>query len=172
MAGLTTLPKAGTILTVGIGEVHVTADRHSVLVSYGLGSCVALCLWDATRSVAGMAHVMLPMATGPTTPGSTPAKFADHALDVLLAELSRLRVDRGRLVAKIAGGAQMFGAAGQADILAVGKRNVERIKHLLQANQIPLVAEQTGGRAGRTVSFLPTTGRLFIKTIGSGESEI
>ena len=96
MAGLTTLPKAGTILTVGIGEVQVTADRHSILVSYGLGSCVALCLWDSTRPAAGMAHVMLPVTTTPAAPSSTPAKFADHTLDALLAELGRLRVDRGR----------------------------------------------------------------------------
>jgi chemotaxis protein CheD len=170
--GPLTLPTAARILSVGIGELQITADRGAVLVSYGLGSCVALCLWDASRLVAGMAHVMLPSAPNGSVPSSTPAKFADQAIVAMLREFERLRVDRGRLVAKIAGGAQMFSAAGKPDLLAIGQRNVERIKELLRLCQIPLVAEQTGGSAGRTVTFVPTTGRLLIKTIGSGESEI
>ena len=170
--GSLTITKAGTILTVGIGELQITGDRQTVLVSYGLGSCVAVCLWDPARFVAGMAHVMLPASPSGAVSSGTPAKFADHAMAALLRELDRLSVDRNRLVAKIAGGAQMFSTAGKPDVLAVGQRNVERIKELLRANQLPLVAEQTGGRSGRTVTFTPTTGKLHIKTIGSGEREI
>lgn len=170
--GTLTLPKAGTVLAVGIGELQITADRSAILVSYGLGSCVALCLWDSVRLIAGMAHVMLPSAPPGAAASVAPAKFADGAMTAMLHELDRLKVDRSRVVAKIAGGAQMFAVAGRPDTLAIGQRNVERIKELLRTHQIPLVAEQTGGQAGRTVTLRPTTGKLAIKTIGSGETEI
>lgn len=170
--GAETLPRSSTVLAVGIGELQVTADRSCLLVSYGLGSCVAVCLWDARHVVAGMAHVMLPEASVGHRPSSVPAKFADQAVVALLDNLDRLRADRSRLVAKIAGGAQMFSPIGQADMLAVGQRNVERVKEMLRRRQIPLVGEDTGGRSGRTVTFVPTTGKLLVKMIGSGEREI
>lgn len=170
--GPLTLPQAGTVIAVGIGELQITADRRTLLVSYGLGSCVALCLWDPARAVAGMAHVMLPAAPTATGSTATPAKFADHALVALLRDLDRVGAERGRLVAKIAGGAQMFNVLGKQDLLGVGQRNVERVKELLREAHLPLVGEDTGGSAGRTVTLRPGTGKLHVKTIGRGESEL
>jgi chemotaxis protein CheD len=170
--GALSLPRAGVSHTVGIGEYHIVTERNGVLISYGLGSCVALCLWEPIRCVGGMAHIMLPASAGGALPSSVPAKFADQALAGMLEEFDRLRLSRGQLVAKIAGGAQMFAMSDQTGVLAVGRRNVERVLGLLRQERIPVIGEHTGGSVGRTVVFVNATGRLHIQTIGSGEDEI
>jgi chemotaxis protein CheD len=162
---------AGTAWSIGIGEFKVTADQHDTLIAHGLGSCIALCLWDSRSLTAGMAHVLLPTPAGHPA-AHMPAKFADHAVDHLLGDFRRHGIGAERLIAKIAGGAQMFGGIGQHDVLSIGKRNAERIRELLVKQRILLTAEDVGGRVGRTVMLSPRTGSLLIRTIGSGDRTI
>jgi chemotaxis protein CheD len=158
------------ILKVGIAELKV-AKPPKKLASAGLGSCVGVCLYDPVAKVAGLAHVMLPDSKQAKSTDNK-AKFADTAVGALLAEMSKLGAEKKRIIAKIAGGAQMFALGSAPDFMRIGDRNVEAAKKALGKEGIPLVAADVGGNYGRSIEFCPATGKLYIRTIGLGEKVI
>ena len=92
--------------------------------------------------------------------------FADTGIEELLRRVTALGAVRKNLVAKIAGGAQMFAFKSDNDMLRVGDRNVEATKNKLKQLQIPIIAEDTGKNSGRTIEFYPETGDLLVKSVG------
>jgi len=138
------------------------------LITIGLGSCVGICLYDPIVKVGGLAHIMLPDSTQARSIQNK-AKYADTAIVVLIDKMLAKGVIKNRLVAKIAGGAQMFNFPGVSSIMRIGERNVEAVKKKLQVLNISILAEDTGGNFGRTINFNPDNGKLFIKTINRGE---
>lgn len=158
------------VLKVGMADMKVAANGEW-LKTTGLGSCVGLTLFDGNRRIAGMAHIMLPSSDIAREGKINPAKYADTAVPELIARLQRAGADIGRLVAKMAGGAQMFALAGK-DMMRIGPRNVESVKQALERYGIPLVAEDTGGDYGRTIEFDSRTGMLLIRSVQHGVKEI
>ncbi len=159
-----------TVIKIGMADLNV-AKAPDILQTCGLGSCVGICLWDNIIKVAGMAHIMLPDSTQNKNRGNE-AKFADTALPLLIEQMIKLGANRVRMVAKIAGGAQMFTFYGSNDIMRIGERNIGAVKTALQKAKIPLLAEDTGGNYGRTIEFFAADGSLFIRTINVGERVI
>ena len=101
------------------------------------------------------------------------AKFADTAIVKLVQDMVALGAEKSRLVAKLAGGAQMFSFAdGTSEMLRIGARNVAAAKEVLDSLRIPVISEDTGGNYGRTIEIHSDDGRLKIKTIGHGTKEI
>ena len=147
------------MITIGIGEIN-TCKVPDSLVTYALGSCVGVCLYDSAMKVAGLAHVMLPQST----PGSTSNRYADVAIVNLVKEMEKKGASKIRLTAKIAGGAKMFESVSNNSIGNIGDRNVEAVKDMLRQLNIRIVASDTGANYGRTVYFYPEDGRLEIKT--------
>jgi len=96
------------------------------------------------------------------------AKFADTGIMLLLEKMSEAGASVNNMVAKLAGGAQMFTFSGSSDMIRIGQRNVEATKAVLQQLNIPVISEDTGGNYGRTIEFFSEDGRLMIKTIGHG----
>lgn len=143
----------------------------SVLTTLGLGSCVGIALYDLDIKLAGLAHIMLPDSTQIKN-NANKAKFADTALEILLQELKKAGAQKSNIVAKIAGGAQMFSMDSQSDIMKIGTRNVLATKKLLEQYKIPLKAEDTGGNYGRTIEIYPDSGKLLVKAIGKGVREL
>jgi chemotaxis protein CheD len=127
-----------------------------------VGSCIALCMHDASARNGGLAHVMLPQAS--LSPSDNlPGKFADTAVPALIKAMKRLRPDCS-LTAKIAGGANMFSNIKNQSI-AVGTKNIEAIKTALSASRIPLVGEDVAGTQGRKVMFNTATGTVTVRLI-------
>ncbi|ADL07885.1 chemotaxis protein CheD [Thermosediminibacter oceani] len=155
------------IIRVGMGE-YKTAKAPALLVSLGLGSCVGVVLYDSTRKIGGLAHVMLPDSSLSSKKDFNPGKFADTAIDLLVAELEKAGANSKKLIAKIAGGAQMFQIKSDNNIMKIGKRNVEAVKKKLAKIKIDIVAEDVEGNYGRTIEFCCDTGKLTVKTIGHG----
>lgn len=135
------------------------------ITTLGLGSCVGIVLYDSYAKIAGMVHIMLPDSTQIRS-NSNLAKFADTGIDALIERMEQEGSSKRRLVAKIAGGAQMFAFSGENTMLAVGKRNVEATKEKLNSLGIDIVAEDTGDSYGRTIEFYPEKGELLIKAVG------
>lgn len=158
------------MIKVGMADLKVT-KAPGVLTTLGLGSCIGICLIDASAHVAGMAHIMLP-DSGAIKNNSNPAKFADTAMDLMLSQMEALGAKRSRMIAKIAGGAQMFAFKSGNDMMKVGERNAQAVRKLLTAQRIPIKADETGGTFGRTIEFDAATGVLFIKTIGHGSKQV
>ena len=97
---------------------------------------------------------------------SNTAKYVDSGIDELISQMVKLGANRARLVAKIAGGAQMFAMKTNNDTLRVGERNVEAVKKKLSELNIRLLAEDCGLNYGRTVEFYSETGEYVIKSVG------
>ena len=150
---------------VGIAEWQVLGAPGR-LVTLGLGSCVGIALYDSRNRLGGLAHIMLPDSSQ-FQDRSNRAKFADLAIPDLVAALGRQGARPGRLVAKIAGGAQMFNSGDRhLSLLNIGQRNAAMVRKTLADLAIPLVAEDTGGNYGRTMIFDLEKGDVLIRTIG------
>jgi len=137
-----------------------------VLVTLGLGSCVAIMLHDTVAHAGAMAHVLLP-SRSLARDVTNPAKFPETAVPFLVERLRELDADPRRLVAKLVGGASMFAQLTAPGSVQMGERNVAAARNALRAAAIPVVAEAVGGGAGRSVRFYVADGRVEIRSVGS-----
>ncbi|HVE78805.1 MAG TPA: chemotaxis protein CheD [Gemmatimonadaceae bacterium] len=149
---------------------YAVAKAGDTLVTIGLGSCVAIALYDPTARVGGLAHVLLP-SEGLSRDSSNRAKFPTTAVPLLIEEMGRLG-GRGPMRAKIVGGASMFGALIPAGTINMGERNVAASRSALAQAGIPLAAADVGGDYGRSVFFHLDDGRLVVRSLKRGERVI
>lgn len=157
---------------VGMADYKICKTPQKI-TTLGLGSCLGIILYDKSTGVCGMAHVMLPDSTRIPTQQDNRFKFMDTCLLDMYNELTKVqRIPSTKLEAKIAGGAKMFAHRSTNSMLNVGAQNVEAAKKMLSSWNIPIRAEDTGDRYGRTITFDPSTCELHIKTVGVGESVI
>jgi len=159
------------IVKIGMADLNIASGGES-LKTTGLGSCVGLTLHDAQIGLAGMAHIMLPSSDIAREGQLNVAKYADTAVPELIARLKAGGANIRRLVAKLAGGAQMFAFSNGSDSMRIGPRNVESTKLALAAHDIPIIAEDTGGNFGRTIEFSSSSGMLTIRSVQNGVKEI
>jgi chemotaxis protein CheD len=144
---------------IGMGQI-ATARHPPATLTTVLGSCVGLALYHPRLRCGGLAHIVLSKSNGlPNNPG----KFADTAIPAMLIELETVGALRSGIVAKIAGGACMFGAGGP---LQIGDANVEAVIQLLAAAGIRIIAREVGGNKGRKVSFDTESGAYRVELIG------
>jgi chemotaxis protein CheD len=151
---------------VRMGEFACSAVAGHVLVSLGLGSCIGLALLDRRAAVAGLAHVVLPAAEGRA---GSPGKFADTAVEALIADMVALGARRISLEAVLVGGASMF-ELGAGSGMEVGQRNDEAVRAELARLRIPIAATDTGGSRGRTIRV--TVGSQAVTSRAAGDPEV
>lgn len=163
--------RTSQVIKVGIAQMDVVKMPDTIRTS-GLGSCVGVVLYDETKNIAGLVHIMLPDSSLARTQTINEAKFANTGIKALIEKLKLAGVQQFRLKAKIAGGAQMFKFSTDNDSMRIGPRNVEAVKKELAKHSIPLIAEDTGGDSGRTIEFNPASNQLSIRTVNQGVSEI
>jgi chemotaxis protein CheD len=150
---------------VRMGELAISDTAGDVLVSLGLGSCIALALVDRRAGVAGLAHIVLPAAAGAVEP-DTRHKFADHAVPALVDGMVERGASRVFMQASLVGGASMFAAVGQD----VGRRNAVAVRDLIAHRRVPVIAEAVGGSRGRTVRVDVTSGTVSVREAGGAEA--
>jgi chemotaxis protein CheD len=153
---------------VRMGELAASAAPGELLVSLGLGSCIGLALVDRGRTVAGLAHVVLPVSDG--RPGENPLKFADLAVPELLRRVVALGARPVRLEAVLVGGASMFGTSSNS--LDVGQRNERAVRELLMGLRVPIAAAVTGGSKGRTIRVVVGAQSVTYREAGGADTEI
>ncbi len=159
------------IIKVGMADWKVCSGQDG-LTTIGLGSCVGIAIRDPVTGVGGLAHIMLP-SSAEIRNNENRFKFADTGIPDMVAEMVRQGAVKSRLVAKIAGGAQMFDFGSKKDkMFSVGTRNVMASKKKLEELNIPLLAEDTGETYGRTVVFYPANGALIIRAVGKPEKNL
>ena len=145
---------------VSIAQARI--DRAPmVLKAYGLGSCVAVGLYDPKTRLGGMGHMLLPDRPTSGSLGSE-NKYVDAGIYHIVDELVRAGANRDTLVAKIAGGANMFETSYQTLINSVGARNAKSARQTLNLLGIPILGEEVGGNRGRTVEFDLATGEMLV----------
>jgi len=160
----------GKIVQVGMGEIKLATAPNKLLTA-GLGSCIGICVCSSYQQLGALAHIMLPSSLQ-TKKEINRAKFADTAVELIIEEMIKNKVNISKIHAKIAGGAQMFKFAGESNIMKIGERNILAVEENLQKHGIRVLARDVGGNYGRTIIFDPKTGDLNVRTIGHGERTI
>ncbi len=161
---------ADNSVAVGLGEVRVSSNPVEILVAYGLGSCVAVAMYDPVARVAGLLHAVLPYNLNGTEALS--AKYVDSGIAALLDRLAKAGADHQRLIVRLAGGANMLVAPGFSSTLNIGARNVAAARATLATYKLKIRSEDVGGNTGRTVRLFVTDGRMTVRVLGSPEKEI
>jgi chemotaxis protein CheD len=147
---------------VGVGDLQVSRDPSSVLVTYGLGSCIALLVHDPIRRVAGMVHYMLPLSSlTPEKSRERPAMFGDTGVPLLFQRMAELSAHKGDLVVKVVGGASI---QDQNHTFEIGKRNYVVLRKLLWSAGLAIRAEAVGGHVARTVRLFVGDGRTTVRS--------
>jgi chemotaxis protein CheD len=149
---------------------YAVAQGNVIISSVGLGSCIAIALYDARTSIGGLAHILVP-SPALARDTSNPAKFPTTAVPLLVAEMRR-RGASADITAKIAGGASMFASLIPAGGINRGERNAVATRDALQDAGVPLVAEDVGGDYGRSVYFYLANGRLEIRSLKAGDRDL
>lgn len=144
---------------------------EAMIVTLGLGSCVACVLYDPVARVGGLAHVLLPSHTL-ARDRNNHAKFPETAVPLLLGEMKKLGAVPERVRARLIGGASMFANLVAPGVAMMGERNVIAMKEALKVARIPVVAEDTGKGYGRSVYFHLPGGKLEVKSVQHGVREL
>jgi chemotaxis protein CheD len=147
---------------------HALGRAGDVLVTLGLGSCVAIMLHDRQAQVGGLAHVLLPEPALARDRHNT-AKFAATAVPMLIAELAEMGARERRLEARLAGGASMFATLMVPGSLNMGERNIRASREALRKVGIPILGEAVGGDYGRSVRFTVGEGRTVVSSVGKAD---
>ena len=154
---------------IGISEYKILSSP-GVLVTYGLGSCLGIVLYDAESKSGGMAHTLLPEPR-PGMDTERKTKFVTTAIKLMLEELIAQGCRQESLVAKLFGGANMFSGLQSPDKETIGQRNTRVAKETLVAIGIPLIAEDTGGSFGRTLEFDLNSGQVMVRSVREANRE-
>ena len=150
------------IHTVSISDMKATNQRNDVLITYSLGSCVGLTLFDPVAVVGGLMHCMLPLSKAdPNKAKKNPMMFTDTGFAQLLESVFQMGAERNRLVAKVAGAGSILDDKG---LFRIGERNYSVLSRLLHINDIPIRAENVGGTTPRTLYLYMSTGKTVIKS--------
>lgn len=152
-------------ITINISDAKVSANSGDVLITYSLGSCIGVCLYDCALRIGGMMHYQLPDSTiDPARAKEAPFMFADSGTKMLLDKLISMGANKKRMNIKIAGGATMQTGPKGFDI---GKRNYLAFRKIMWTNGIFIDAEDVGGTSPRNMSMSIETGIVTVKSNGS-----
>jgi len=158
-------------ISVNIGELKVGGDNY-ILSVISIGSCVAVIFHDGVNKIGGLAHIVLPENFLIKGKDSNPRRFADTGIEILLKEMISAGAQKNHLKAYLIGGANLFPTLTEKIQMDIGKKNVEKAKHILAREKIPLVAEDTGGNYGRTIEFYVSSGEIWVKSVKHGRKKL
>jgi len=149
-------------IAVGMGEIKA-AKTPNLLKAIGIGSCVAVALYDRATKIGGLGHIVLPYIEE-AHDKSQPARFADIAIGMMIDEMKRRGARTRDIWAKIFGGANMFPEIISSESnMDVGRRNILAVKEELKRYNIKIIAEEVGDHIGRTVLFDTGDGSVEVK---------
>nr|WP_326126238.1 chemotaxis protein CheD [uncultured Oscillibacter sp.] len=152
-------------ITIGIADMKM-AQTSGMLITYALGSCIGICLYDQKIKLGALVHIMLPLNMEPGRKNTM--KYADTGIRETLKMMEAQGASRSRITAKIAGGAKMFEIKG-GSLSNIGQRNIESVHNTLKREGIKLLQEDVGGTVARTLLFDVGTGLGCVRCYGKPE---
>ncbi|MCB2182823.1 MAG: chemotaxis protein CheD [Desulfobulbaceae bacterium] len=157
-------------IIVGISDMKISNNPKDTLITYSLGSCIGVVIWDPAVKVGGLLHYMLPESKlDRARAQQNPYMFADTGIPALFKDSYELGAVKSRLIVRVVGGSQLLDPTG---LFSIGKRNYLIMRKLFEKNKITVSKEDIGGSVNRTVSLDIGTGRVLLKVSGKGEFEI
>ncbi len=149
-------------IVVDIADMAVSANADDTLITYSLGSCIGLAIWDPVAHVGGMLHYMLPESQlAPDKARSNPAMFCDTGVPKLFRAAYELGAVKSRLIVKVAGGSQLLDDNGTFNI---GKRNYLALRKIFWKNGVMINGESVGGSLSRTLKLEVRTGNVSVRS--------
>jgi chemotaxis protein CheD len=134
------------------------------MITYALGSCIAVAVYDPVAKVGGLLHFMLPDSTLDAGKAKdTPAMFADTGIPLLFKSCYKLGADKKRMIVKVAGGASIL---DESNFFRIGQKNIMAMRKIFWNNNVLIDAEDTGKNFNRTVRIDLGTGKVSIKRAG------
>jgi chemotaxis protein CheD len=157
---------ARPLTVVGIGELQVSRERDAVLVTYALGSCLCVLVYDPVARVGGLLHAMLPRADAdPAAARERPGLYVDTGVPALFRACYALGARKERLLVRLAGAASVHD--GGRDQFQVGRRNLLTARQLFWKNNVLIHAQDVGGSGWRTVKLDVATGDVVVRSTGA-----
>jgi len=150
-------------LVVGIGDMKL-GRQEGTIITYALGSCIGIALYDPMIKLGALVHIMLPERLNASDQNIF--KYADTGLQETFRKLYAYGAVKRRMTARIAGGARMFDMKGPSNMGNIGERNAQSVKSVLLKEGIRLTKEDTGANYARTMSMDLETGKVLVKTFG------
>jgi chemotaxis protein CheD len=151
-------------IVVGISDMRISGNPNDLLITYSLGSCIGLALYDKNLRVGGLIHCMLPMSNAdPDKAKLSPFMFVDTGVATMLQEFFNLGSSRKNIVAKVAGASSLLDVTG---MFKIGERNYTTLRKFLLKNDILIAAEDIGGSKARTMCILVQNGETRVKSQG------
>ncbi len=151
-------------IVVGVADLAVSKEPGKSIVTYALGSCIGVTIFDPASKVGGMLHFMLPEGkTSPEKAAANPCMFADAGVPLLFQKAYKLGADRAKLVICAAGGAEILAEDGH---FRIGARNRTMLRKLFWQNSLLLAADDTGGNHSRTMTLSLKDGTVTIRSQG------
>ncbi len=148
-------------LVIGVSDAKISADKQDSLITYALGSCIGVSLYDVKSGVGGLLHYQLPSSTAdPARAAEKPLMFADTGMAWLIKQMEQKGAIKRRMRVRMAGAAQMLGDSQMFDI---GRRNHAAIRKVLWQHGMFIDAEQVGGSLPRTISMNVADGSVEIR---------
>ncbi|MEN6464705.1 MAG: chemotaxis protein CheD [Syntrophaceae bacterium] len=155
---------------VGISDFKVSGNRDDVLVTYALGSCIGVAVYDPVAGVGGLLHFMLPDSTlDQNKAKESPAMFADTGIPLLFKACYRLGADKKRMIVKVAGGASIL---DDTNYFRIGQKNITALRKIFWKNNVLIEREDTGKNHNRTVRLSIADGKVLVRTAGSSMVEL
>ncbi len=155
---------------VGVADMKVSNNPNDTIMTYSLGSCIGLVIYDAAVKVGGILHYMLPESNiDKTKAQKNPFMFADTGIPRLFKGAYQFDAKKSRMKIYVFGGAQILDQKG---FFNIGKRNYMALKKMFFKNKVIIDTQQVGGEVNRTIRLEIKTGELFVKTSGGKEVQI
>ena len=155
---------------VGVSDMKVSRDPDETLVTYSLGSCIGVAVYDHEARVAGLLHYMLPSSSLDTDKAAkNPFMFADTGIPGLFKSAYALGAKKSSMIVSVVGGAQVLDQKG---FFNIGKRNHMALRKIFFKNNVIIRNEEVGGNVNRTIRIDVNSGDIFLKTSGKGEKKI
>ncbi len=155
---------------VGVADMKISSDLNDTIVTYSLGSCIGLVVYDPLAKIGGMLHYMLPDSTIDRDKArAKPFMFADTGIPRLFKQTYTLGAKKQRMKIYIAGGAEILDQKG---FFNIGKRNYMALKKMFFKNNVIINKQNVGGNVNRTVRLEIATGDIYVKTSGQSEEKI
>jgi chemotaxis protein CheD len=149
-------------IIVGISDLKVSNNAGDVLVTYALGSCISVAVYDPRVKVGGLLHFMLPDSTLDVERAKiSPAMFADTGITLLFKSCYSLGAEKKHMTVKVAGGASILDDTGY---FRIGQKNITAMRKIFWRNNVMIDAEDTGRNCNRTVRLEVATGKCLVKS--------
>ena len=153
-------------IVVGIADIKVSNNPEDTLITYALGSCIGVIVYDPVVKVGGLLHFMLPESkVNPQRAKENPYMFADTGVPLLFKTCYKYGAKKRRMIVKVAGGAEIM---DEARYFNIGKKNYAVLRKIFWRNGVLIRAEDVGGMVNRTVELDIVTGEVRLKITGQG----